>query len=62
LSKEDYKRMTRKVRLTVYELELLVGVVSDSKTWHFNHGHKERVEDLQYLQDKLKESIVKEKP
>lgn len=54
--------MFRKVKLTVHELELLVDMVGTSKSAHFKRGDSERVAELQKLQDKLRESIIKEKP
>lgn len=59
---EDKKRMKRRVTLSVYDLERLVGLVKDRKYISFKSGIEEEVNILQNLSDRLQKAIEKEKP
>jgi uncharacterized protein YnzC (UPF0291/DUF896 family) len=57
---KEYERMTRSLKVTVAELQVLVQLVSDEVSAKFIAGDKEKTEKLNNLKRRLKDLIVKE--
>jgi hypothetical protein len=60
MTNEDKKRLYRKTKLTIYDLEKLLNFTKDKKTFYFKAGNEAEVNYLQSLENKLKLAIEKE--
>lgn len=58
---EDKKRLSRNLKLSLYDLEKIIGMVRDRKGSYFRMGDKEETAYLQDLENRLKDFIPKEK-
>lgn len=60
MNEQDKQRLFRNIKVSLYDLEKIVGMVRDRKSSYFRMGDKEETAYLQDLEDRLKDSIPKE--
>lgn len=61
MNEEDKKRLHRKVKLSLYDLERIRGAIRDQMTFYFKAGVDDQYEYLKGLDKMLKEAIEKER-
>jgi hypothetical protein len=60
MNEEDKKRSFRKPKLSLYDLDKIVGMIKDRKSYYFKTGDKEETQYLQDLEERVREVITKE--